>query len=288
VRACPYGDDAHFDTIEEATVAAMVQTTKQEEDSESEAYGHWLHFLKRAQSSGRTVKVSPAHRAVLFTGFLLSLAKDFTARGIKYFLRDDDKDMSSLRSNEWEAFKRAQAQPIRLTPADEQQIAQVEEETGFTREEIEAYADGNVIVSPVWRGEQFYFHPTRHVAAAAMGQGIAHGYRVLAAEYKKDSEAAAAELIAQLQEQASAEQESDKIEGAPLADMPVQKDPRHRYGATAPKVEVSSEPGEPKPLDPAFLEALRKMYIAKFGKEPEQDGVDTGALIAMFNKGELD
>lgn len=64
---------------------------------------------------------------------------------------------------------------------------------------------------------------------------------------------------------------------------------RHPYGARKRKEEEAPKrtpKGDSGP-NPEFIEALRKMYVAKFGTQPEDDGVDTGTLMAMFNKGEL-
>lgn len=45
--------------------------------------------------------------------------------------------------------------------------------------------------------------------------------------------------------------------------------------------------GSPKPLDPEFIEWLKAEYIRKFHRHPDADGVDAGALLAMFNRKEL-
>lgn len=77
----------------------------------------------------------------------------------------------------------------------------------------------------------------------------------------------------------------------------------HYYGAWNDKSnDVDSQREANTPDDPAtpkksqaqkdaefreFLEVLRKMYIKKFGNDPEQDGIETPVLIKMFNDGEL-
>lgn len=259
VKACPLGEANHYGSLQEAVQASIagVATASPAEKKQTPAQA-WKEWAVDGRESRE--KVPAEKRDVLFSGLLKSMERDIRGAGIEGFLSESGAplDLNGLSDEEFAKLREAHTKPLRLTPSEQREVNDRLSKLGVTQQEVEDYADGRIVVVPKWRGQPHYFHPSRHVAARGLAQGLPYAYEAVAREYL-----------------------ADKAES--------KRNPNHRYGSYAKKVELPTPGGSSasKGIDPAFIEALQKMYMAKFGKHPDADGVDVGQLIAMFNKGEL-
>ena len=255
-RACPLGEENHYPSLAEAARASADRPTPNHKPKQgaSQAWKAW-----RDEASGDTVPVPAESRSLLFQGFLKGMERDIRGRGVADFLTGDTKELAGLSDEEFAQLREAHTKPYRLTPTEERKVEEALAVRGLTRQEVDDYADGRILNVPSWRGVPHYFHPTRHVASLALVEGIVTGY-----------ERAADRLLMERAAQA--------------------KNPRHPYGSFARKVEFEDigGPREPKPIDPAIIEALKLKYLKKFKQPFNESGLSIGELLQMARKGELD
>lgn len=263
VKACPLGEANHYGSLQEAVQASIAGVTPaapaEKKQTPAQAWKEW-HY---GEGRGGT-KVPADQRDLLFKGLLKSMDRDMRGAGIEGFMSDGGIDLVGLSDSEFAQLREAHTKPIRLTPSEKRDIETRLSALGVTQQEVEDYADGRIVNVPKWRGQPHYFHPSRHIAAkspaffAGIGS-ISQSYEAVAREYL-----------------------ADKAESA--------RNPNHRYGSYAKKVELPTPRGGsgPKELDPQMIEALKLKYLNKFKQPFDESGLSIPELLQMAREGQLD
>lgn len=260
VKACPLGEANHYGSLQEAVQASIAGVTPtapaEKKQTPAQAWKEWAVEGRESRE-----KVPAEKRDVLFSGLLKSMERDIRGAGIEGFLSESGAplDLTGLSDEEFAKLREAHTKPVRLTPSEQREVNDRLSKLGVTQQEVEDYADGRIVVVPKWRGQPHYFHPSRHVAARGLAQGLPCAYEAVAREYL-----------------------ADKAESA--------RNPNHRYGSYAKKVELPTSGGSSgrKELDPQMIEALKLKYLKKFKQPFDESGLSIPELLQMARKGELD
>jgi len=259
LRACPYGAEDHFGTVQEANAALNkngATAAPKKKVSVSEAKKAWKEWSEGKDLASE--KVPAEQREVLWQGYLTSYERDMRGTGVAAFVAEGATPSESLTDTEVEQLLEAQKKPMRLTSTEERKRDEAFKKYGVTQSDVDAYVGKfMVLTAPPLRGREWDFHPTRQLAAHTLSiPNMADKY----------------EYVAMLTAQ----------------DREEQKRPDYRGWKKAKVMEQKSPGRTPKPLDPQMIEALKLKYLKRYKQPFDQSGLTIPELLKMAREGQLD